>query len=55
MANLSRVSVEPDEIISFLKKDIQFKEVCQKIIEQKIIEQATQERGLNSHSRRNSS
>lgn len=46
MANLLRASVEPDEIIIFLKKDIQFKEVCQKILEQKIIDQAAQERGL---------
>ena len=46
MANLSKASVEPDEIINFLKKDIQFKEVYQKILEQKIINQATQERGL---------
>ena len=46
MANLSRVSVDPNEIISYLKKDIQFKEVCQKILEQKIIDQAAQERGL---------
>ncbi len=46
MADLSRASVEPDEIIGFLKKDIQFKEVYQKIIEQKIINQAAQERGL---------
>ena len=46
MANLSRASVEPDEIINSLKKDIQFKELYQKILEQKIINQATEERGL---------
>jgi len=46
MANLSRVSVKADEIVIFLKKDIRFKEVCQKIIEQEIINQAAQERGL---------
>lgn len=46
MANLSRVSVDPDEIIEFLKKGIQFKEVCQKSLEQKIINQAAQERSL---------
>jgi parvulin-like peptidyl-prolyl isomerase len=46
MADLSRASVELDEIIGFLKKDIQYKDVCQKILEQRIINQAAQERGL---------
>lgn len=46
MADLSRASVDLDEIIEFLKKDIQYKDVCQKIIEQKVINQAAQERGL---------
>lgn len=46
MANLSRASVAPDEFICFLKKEIQFEEVYQKILEQKIINQAAQERGL---------
>lgn len=46
MANLSKVSLEADEIIGFLKKEIQYKEACQKILEQKIINRASQERGL---------
>ena len=46
MVNISKVLVEFDEIIDLLKKDIQFKEVSQKILEQKIINQAAQQRGL---------
>ena len=46
MADFSRASIEPSEIVGFLKKDIQFKEIIQKILEQKIINQAAQERGL---------
>lgn len=46
MIELSQTSVEPDEIITFLKKNIQLKEVCQKILYQKIINQAAQERGI---------
>ncbi|MBD2740551.1 peptidylprolyl isomerase [Coleofasciculus sp. FACHB-1120] len=46
MNDFSGSSVEVDEIVSFLKKDIQLKEVCQKILYQKIITQAAQERSL---------
>lgn len=46
MANFLKVSIKPEEIVSFLKKNIQFKELCQKMLEQKIIKQAAQERGL---------
>src|SRR5919199_3233730 len=46
MIELSQTSVEPDEIITFLKRNIQLKEVCQKILYQKIINQAAQERGI---------
>jgi parvulin-like peptidyl-prolyl isomerase len=46
MIELSQTSVEPDEIISFLKRNIQLKEIFQKILYQKIINQAAQERGL---------
>ncbi len=38
--------VEPDNIVSLLKKNIQFKEVCQQVLHEKIIQQAAQERGL---------
>ncbi|MBD1931372.1 MULTISPECIES: peptidylprolyl isomerase [Cyanophyceae] len=46
MNDFSGSSVKVDEIVSFLKKDIQLKEVCQKILYQKIITQAAQERSL---------
>jgi parvulin-like peptidyl-prolyl isomerase len=46
MTNLLGESVELDEIIDFLKSNLQLKEVMQKIAYQKIINQAAQERGL---------
>ncbi len=46
MIELSQTSVELDEIVTFLKRNIQLKEVCQKILSQKIINQAAQERGI---------
>lgn len=46
MINISGVSVEPDEIINFLKRDIRLKEAYQKILYQKIIDKAAQERGV---------
>jgi len=41
-----RLSTAPNEIVSFLRKNMQLKEVCQKILYQKIIEQAAQETSL---------
>jgi parvulin-like peptidyl-prolyl isomerase len=46
MINLSAAAVELDEIVNFLKRNIQLKEVYQKILQQKIINQAALERGL---------
>lgn len=46
MTNLLGASVELDEIVGFLKSNLQLKEVMQKIAYQKIINQAAQERGL---------
>jgi parvulin-like peptidyl-prolyl isomerase len=46
MIELSGTSVELDDIVSFLKKDIQLKDVCQRILYQRVINQAAQERGL---------
>jgi len=46
MNNIVEASVELDDIVSFLKRDIQFKEVCHKILYQRVINQAAQERGL---------
>ncbi len=38
--------IEPDEIVYSLKKGMQFKEVCQKILYQRVINQAAHERGI---------
>jgi parvulin-like peptidyl-prolyl isomerase len=38
--------VEPQEIVNFLKSEINFKQVCQKILFQKVICQAAQKRGI---------
>ena len=46
MVSLGKASIEPEEIVSFLKKNIRLKEVYQEIVHQKIINQAAQERGL---------
>jgi parvulin-like peptidyl-prolyl isomerase len=46
MNNLSKLSVEADELVDFFRKNIQLKEVCEKLLHQKIINQAAQERGL---------
>lgn len=46
MNNLLGTFVEVDEIVGFLRRDLQFKEVCQKAVSQKVIERATQERGI---------
>ncbi len=46
MINFSEAFIELDEIVRWLKKDLQLKEVCQKILYQIIIEQAAQSRGL---------
>jgi parvulin-like peptidyl-prolyl isomerase len=46
MSNSYQPDIEPDEITSFLKKDLQLKAIYQKILYQKVINQAAQERGL---------
>jgi parvulin-like peptidyl-prolyl isomerase len=46
MINLSKVSIEPAEIVSHLKKGIQVKELCLNILHQKIITRAAQQRNL---------
>lgn len=38
--------IEPNKIVDFLKKNIQFKQVCQTIWHEQIIKQAAEERGL---------
>ena len=46
MIDFQGASIEPNEVVSFLKKDIQLKEVCQKILYQRVINQASEERGI---------
>lgn len=47
MINLSEAAIELDEIVSFLKRNIQLKDVYEKILQQRVINQAAQERGLS--------
>lgn len=44
--NLARASIELDEILNFLKKQLQFREVYQQILYQKVITKAVQERNI---------
>jgi parvulin-like peptidyl-prolyl isomerase len=46
MSGLSRASIEPDEIVSLLKRNIQLREVYEKILQQNLIERVAQERGI---------
>ncbi len=46
MMDIAKTSVQPDEILEFLKRDIQFKDLCQKILSKKVIERAAIERGI---------
>lgn len=46
MNKLSRSSIEPEKVVSFLKSKMQLKDVYQSILYQKVIEQAAQERNL---------
>ncbi|MEP0858753.1 peptidylprolyl isomerase [Trichocoleus sp. DQ-U1] len=46
MTDLSGASIHPNEVVNFLKKNLQLKDVHQKILYQRIIEKAAQERNL---------
>jgi parvulin-like peptidyl-prolyl isomerase len=46
MIDLSKASIEPNEIIGFLKRNINLQEVSEKIFYQKIINQVAEERGV---------
>ena len=37
---------EPERIVEFLKREVQIKEVCQKVLCQQVIDRAAQERGI---------
>ena len=44
--NFSGISIETEEILDFLKREMLLKDVCQKIVSQKIIAQAAQDRSI---------
>jgi parvulin-like peptidyl-prolyl isomerase len=46
MIDISNTSTEQGEVVNFLKREIQLKEVYQRILYQRVINQAAQERGL---------
>ncbi|MBD2438307.1 peptidylprolyl isomerase [Nostoc sp. FACHB-110] len=46
MSDLTKILIEPEEIVQFLKKEIRLKEVYQKILFNKIIWQAAEIRGI---------
>jgi parvulin-like peptidyl-prolyl isomerase len=46
MSNRAKISIEPDEMIQLLKREIQFKAVYEQILQQRIIARAVQDRGL---------
>ena len=46
MVNFLGITIEPAEIVDFLKREMLLKEICQKILYQKIIEQAATERNI---------
>jgi parvulin-like peptidyl-prolyl isomerase len=46
MINLSKIVIEPEEIISFLKSEMIFKEVYQNVLFKKLINDAAEERGI---------
>jgi parvulin-like peptidyl-prolyl isomerase len=47
MNELAKISIEPSEIISHLKQELQFKEVWQKVLHYRVIEQASKEREIS--------
>jgi len=46
MNEISKLVVEPQEIVNFLKSEMNLKQVCQKILFQKVICQVAQKRGI---------
>ncbi len=46
MHDLTKIVIEPEEIVNFLKSEINFKEVYQNILFQRVIRDAAQERGI---------
>ena len=46
MINFCGMTIEPEEIVDFLKREMLAKEVCQKIVSQKVIEKAAKDRNI---------
>jgi len=46
MSDISKIVIEPEEIVKFLKSELSLKEVCQQILYQKIIERASHEKRI---------
>lgn len=46
MHDLTKIVIEPEEIVNFLKREINLKEVYQNILFQRVIRDAAQERGI---------
>lgn len=47
MINLSKASIEPEDMIRFLKSRLQIKDICHNILCQKVIAQAAEERKIH--------
>ena len=47
MVNFSRIHIDSETIVNFLKQEIRLKDVCQEIVFRDIIQRAAQEHGLN--------
>ncbi|MGB3654621.1 MAG: peptidylprolyl isomerase [Rivularia sp. (in: cyanobacteria)] len=47
MNNPSKLVMEPEEIVNYLKSEIKLKEICIHILYQRLIEKAAQEKGIN--------
>ncbi|HCF26384.1 MAG TPA: peptidylprolyl isomerase, partial [Cyanobacteria bacterium UBA11049] len=46
MSALSGIAIVPEEIVSYLRKNIQLKDIYEKILAQRVVEQACQERDI---------
>ncbi len=46
MFDLSKIDIEPEEIINFLKSEMSLRDVCQKILSQRVIHHVAEELGI---------
>jgi parvulin-like peptidyl-prolyl isomerase len=46
MVRFSRLTLESEDIISFLKQEVKLKDICQQMLYQQIVARAAQERGI---------